>query len=274
MTQEITVVLPFSGELFGKVKNANLAVQAKESDDLGEVAAAAQSQNKLAAILLSTSKLELPAGLQPRSAPVSLYLETAGRFLDYAVRVNEFAGAPVRFYFPATPGNAVAVRLLSSLGVKAGLDLRGENTDWDAACELLHYDAYGKMPHEPIEPFASAYLQHGSSTYCEAYLERAGKYVHCDEAGNLANSRRELADRVYIGTLDGLSGLDVAAQAAAARKRELSVFMKLEGCSVCPGYKVCARKNPAQKMEACGCKDFMTALLEAAREVNLRKGER
>lgn len=274
MTQEITIVLPFSGELFAKVKNANLAVLAEAPGNINAIEAAVRAQNRLAAVLLSSSKLELPAGLQPKSAPLSSYLDTAGRFLDYAGRVGEFSRSPVRFYFPATAENAVSARILSSLGVKAGLDLRGDKVDWDAACDLLHYDAYGKMPHEPIEPFASAYLNYGSYTYAEAYLERAGKYVHCDEAGNISNSRQDLRDRVYIGTLDKLSEVDIPAQAAADRQRALSVFMKLEGCAVCPAYKVCARKKTGQAVESCECREFMTALQEASREVNLRKGER
>ncbi|HNW42903.1 MAG TPA: hypothetical protein PKI19_00255 [Elusimicrobiales bacterium] len=262
-------VVPFNEAVLGKTGSHPVAVRTNDPGEISRIAASV-SADRLHCIEVSSDSL---AGLDFKkewlALPLVFRLKRAGRLLDSIPALETLRGAAARFYFPATPENITAARVLSSLMVKTGLLLDGEGADWDALEDLVVYDSCGKVPHSSVEPFRYVYAEYKNrqADYNELYLEKEGTFYHCDAQGNVALSGAALAGGDFIGTLDKADAIDFSACSLAAREKRRAPLLKFEGCAVCPGWLACGYRNSA-KPETCGMKPFMTALLDAAEQVN------
>ena len=199
--------------------------------------------------------------------PLVYRMKGSGRILDCMPVLDNLRKSAARFYFSATPENITAVRALSSLMVKTGLFLDETCSEWEALEDLLAYDAFGKVEHVPVEPFRFVYSGYKEKAldYNELYLDSEGAFIHCDEQGNLAVSRAMLAKGEFAGTLS--EPPDFGALRLAAREKGRAAFLKFEGCSVCPAWHVCGVRKSGDGKK-CSRRDFMSALMDTAREVN------
>ncbi len=267
-TKQIFVV-PFSGAVIAKTGARRLAVRTGDAGEIGRIAAAV-SRDRLHCIEVSADSL---AGVELKKEwldlPLVFRLQSAGRLLDCAPALENLRSSAARFYFPATPENITAARVLSSLMVKTGLILDGDNADWDAMEDLLAYDSCGKVAHTSVEPFLYAYTEYKNqqADYNELYLEKEGTFFHCDEAGNIAVSRAALAKGDFVGTLDKPEAVDFAGLSLSAREKRRAPLLNFGGCALCPAWRMCGFRK-SEDANACRMKPFITALLEAADEVN------
>ncbi len=267
-TKQIFVV-PFSEDIIRKAGGRTLAVRAGDPGDIGRIAAAVSADRlhciEVAADSLSGVRLEK----EWRRLPLVFRLKSAGRLLDCIPALEDLRDSAARFYLPATGENITAARVLSSLMVKTGLILDGDGADWDAMEDLLVYDSCGKVAHTSVEPFLYVYTEYKNlqADYNELYLEKEGTFFHCDESGNIALSRAALGKGEFIGTLDKADTIDFAGFSLSAREKRRGPLLKFEGCSLCPAWRVCGFKK-SENNKLCAMKQFMTALADAADQVN------
>lgn len=262
-------VVPFNEDILCKTAGRRLAVRTKDPGEIEKIAAAVGG-DRLHCIEVSAVSL---AGLEFKkewlNLPLVFRLKSAGRLLDCIPALENLRSAAARFYFPATQENITAARVLSSLMVKTGLVPEGEGADWDAMEDLVVYDSCGKVAHASVEPFLYTYTEYKNlqADYNELYLEKEGAFFHCDESGNVALSAAALANGDFIGTLDKADAIDFAAISISAGEKRRAPLLKFEGCSLCTAWRVCGfRKSESGK--PCAMKQFMTALAEAAEQVN------
>ena len=263
------LVIPYNEDLIKKAAGFILAVRTSDTAEIGKIAAAVGASRLYCIEVSADSLASVDLKKEWLGLPLVFRLQSAGRLLDWVQALENLRNSAARFYFPITPENITAVRTLSSLMVKTGLILDESCSEWDALEDLLAYDAFGKLAHASAEPFRYVYSRYKEKggDYNELYLDKEGSFIHCDENGNMALSRSALAKREFIGVLDGAGSADFGAISLAAREKGRAAFLKFEGCPVCPAWKVCGFRN-AEEGKPCVRKQFMTALLEAAGEVN------
>lgn len=267
-TKQIFVV-PFNEAVIRKTAGRTLAVRTRDPGDIGGIAAAV-SGDRLHCIEVTADSL---AGLDLKKEwlglPLVFRLKSAGRLLDVMPALENLRNSAARFYFPATPENITAVRVLSSLMLKTGLILDGAGADWDAMEDLLVYDSCGKTAHTSVEPFLYVYTEYKNqqADYNELYLEKEGTFFHCDENGNIALSGAALGKGDFIGTLDKAEAVDFGGLSLSAREKRRAPLLKFEGCSLCSAWRMCGFRK-SEEPGACAMKPFMISLLEAADEVN------
>ncbi|MDQ7772766.1 MAG: hypothetical protein RDU13_04495 [Elusimicrobiales bacterium] len=262
-------VIPFKKELVEKTRGFKVAVRAAEAGEIDRISASVSPKALHCIELVGESLAGVEIKKEWRKLPLVFRLEKAGPLLDIIPSLPGLSGSMARFYFPATRENITSARVLSSLMVKTGLLIGEETSEWEALEDLLAYDSCGKVAHSAVEPFLRVYTGYKSlhDGYDELYLDREGVFFHCDESGNVALSREALRKKDCIGSLDDLPGLDLDGRALAARVERRLPLAKFEGCAVCRAWRVCAVRK-SEKDRPCPRKKFMTALLEAAEEVN------
>ena len=68
----------------------------------------------------------------------------------------------------------------------------------------MTYSIIGQVPHAPIEPFESIKSHFGTAGCFDwgmVYCDDPAKFVHLDEQGHLALSRRELLNQDFVGSV-------------------------------------------------------------------------
>ena len=153
-------VVPFSEAVISKATGRRLAVRTTDLGDIGRIIAAVSSDRLHCIEVTADSLSMIDLKKEWLTLPLVFRLKSAGRLLDCIPALENLRNSAARFYFQATSENITAVRVLSSLMVKTGLILDGDNTDWDAMEDLLVYDSCGKVPHTSAEPFLYAYTEY------------------------------------------------------------------------------------------------------------------
>ena len=262
-------VIPFNEAVIRKTDGFPIAVRTKDLEDIDRIAAVVSGDRLHCIEVVSDSLAGVQLKKDWQGLPLVFRLKSAGRLLDCIPALEGLRNSAARFYFQATRDNITAVRVLSSLMVKTGLIIDGDSADWDEMEDLLAYDSCGKVAHTSIEPFRHVYAGYKKmqTDYSELYLEKEGTFFHCDESGNIAISAGALRKGDFIGTLDKASSIGFEGFSLSAREKRRAPLLNLEGCSICPAWRVCGyRKKEDDK--ACASKQFMLALLDAAEQVN------
>jgi len=268
-TDKCVLVIPFSRPVIEKAEGFRVAVRSNNLDDAGRIARAVGC-DRLHCIEVSAGSM---AGIRIRDEwrklPLIFRLKSAGRFLDYAPALEELRDSAARFYFPASPENISAARVLSSLMIKTGLEICNGEVDWEAMEDLLVYDSCGRSAHSSVEPFLYSYTEYKNmqADYNELYLEKEGVFFHCDAEGNIALSGGALERKEFVGTLNKKEEVDFSGLSLAAREKRRARLLEFGGCSICPGWRVCGFRDGGL-VAVCPRKQFMTALVNSSGEVN------
>ena len=268
-TVQPVLVVPFSENVIKKAAGFILAVRTADPADIGQIVSAVGAKRLYCIEVSADSLASVDLKKEWLGLPLVFRLKSAGRLLDCMPALENLRNSAARFYFPATPENITAVRTLSSLMVKTGLILDENCSEWEALEDLLTYDAFGKVAHVSAEPFRYVYSQYKekAADYNELYLDKEGYFIHCDENGNMALSRSALAKGEFVGALGDEGSVGFGAISLAAREKGRTPFLKFEGCSLCPAWRVCGFRK-TEDGKPCAGKQFMTALVETAGEVN------
>lgn len=272
MTDRI-LVCPDDEALLGALRGRALVVRVDDPARVAAAAACARRANALHAIWLEPG---LPlAAVAPREdwrdVPLALRVTGLGELQVVARRLDALRAADVRVYLPAGDARSlVAARLLSSLQVATALDVDGARADWDAVGDLLHYAAFGIVPHAPIDPFDHVieHFQPDGLTDCgRVYLDDPTRYLHVDREGRIALHPADLAAGRSVGGLEDEAGLEDHPAYLADREAWRDVFLEPGGCACCPAWRVClGRFGPAPGADAgaATCRSVFTELMDAA----------
>jgi hypothetical protein len=177
-------------------------------------------------------------------SPIALFAPEMGGFQDVVHRLDQFRRLNIRVFLPVDrPENLTSLRVLASLGVACAAELGGRTVDWDAFADLATYALLGLTPHGTIEPFqalARDYRSTGRTTLRSVSFEDPERFVHADSAGRLAFNGRELRSGQFFA--DDLDAIDHLVDLPGYRARVdawRTVFMEMNPCSSCPGWRIC-----------------------------------
>jgi hypothetical protein len=266
------IVIPYVPELLKKLRNWDLVIKAARLSEINEIIESAGSENNIVSI--SVGPIHGLAGIKVqenwRKTHISCELTEAGNFEDYCGNIDSFRDKLIRFYFKPTAENLISARILSSLGVSAGIIFDREMGFLAEIDDLVCYDAYTKSPHKHIEPFAYVFSHYKDPIidYNEVYYSRSGFYVHCNKAGDLAADPEALRAGEYLGHLQEADKIQLPRLKRKDTAAVLSKFLAMSGCSVCPGWKVCGFKKTQADSGPCRFSELMDSFNSAAAYVN------
>ena len=277
-------VIPFDQALIDRYQDKVLVVRTSDPDNVRAAADAVAARNRLHAV-----KVELDCPLADlvvpeawHGLPLAIHVPELGQVRNLSDRLGPLRDPQFRWFLPASRRESFQeVRILSSLGVAAGIHFDQPQVDWDALNDLMHYAVYAKPPHAPVEPFhyiLSNYDPMGSCSATQVEFEHPERFLHADAQGRLAFSRHALARGEYLPeTLDNLDEATLPERHKAVFEQWKSFFLKAEGCSACEGWRLChGRHVPAAgPMPANpGCQPFYADLLDACDFVRNNQAQR
>ncbi|MBF0563961.1 MAG: hypothetical protein HQK89_01830 [Nitrospirae bacterium] len=276
------LVCPFKEELISQINGKALVICLDDIYKIEQVVDIVNNHNKLHCALINAKYSLTAISFQNnwRDIPIALYVSDMGSFLELVPKLPVLRQLDIRIYLSENIEHTYTnIMLLSSLGICTGLVIDRINSDWEAINDLMHYAIYGKSSHAPIEPFhyiASNYNKNKPTDFGSVYFENPGKYLHVNEAGNVALSDKELQSESFVA--DSLNQLDNIENSPVYIERINAwreYFIKSDGCAYCQGWRVCLGKfsdrPDSQKKE---CEKFFVDLMEASEYFQSRQQEK
>jgi hypothetical protein len=270
------LVCPFHEDLFRRLGGRELVVRL---DDLGKAMEAAQwAQQVQARIRCFWYCTETPLAALNfpdffRDFPLALFTSGLGSLPDFFRQLPTLRQMNLRVYLPTgSEENYTGIRLLSSLGLAAGVIFQEPALNWEALTDLTSYAFFGLAPHAPIEPFhylASHYDRHRRTDFSAVYFADPAGFLHLDETGRVALCEGDLAFGNFIcqdlGELQNLADSPAYQQRLEAWR---DFFLQPEGCAYCQGWRVCLGKFRRSAKTGPGCQEFFTDLMRAVERYN------
>lgn len=278
----LSLVCPFDQKLFARLPKRPLVVIINEITVLPEIEPEVNRYGHQLNAIIYESGEPLSAVLPLPSwggALLSLHVSELGLVRDIVPYLDELRSNNLKIFMPASePKNLTGVRILSSLGVLSGLTFEedGDSPDWEQVSDLMHYYAYGRVWHAPIEPFhyiATNYHPNSQLEFGGVYFDDPAQYLHLDSTGRIASNRRNLLNHRFI--CDDLEDLENIAENKAyqdAINEWRDFFLQREGCAYCQGWRVCMGRFSSQAKDG-GCERFFAELMEAVDLIQKNKGE-
>lgn len=210
----------------------------------------------------SASLARLQFSPQWESIPIALEVPEMGRFTEVRPLLEPLRRMNLRVYLPTTDReNYSALRILSSMGVETGVVFDPEGLDWDLTADLMTYTLFGRRPHAPVAPFSSLIGRWKPTErvlFGQHHFDHPEVYLHLDGEGRVALSQRDLAeDRFVAASVEELDGApDGNERYRAERMRWREFFLKAEGCSCCPGWRLCGGAFAGRREADPRCGEF------------------
>lgn len=241
------LICTFEPELVRRLSGRTLVLRVPEPAQVRAAAEAARA----AGAGLERLLVRLPgtlAAFEPdpawRGLPLGLEARSMGPFRDLVAKLEGLRALAPVVYLPARdPANLRDARILASVGVATSLVLDRDGADWEPLTDLLTYAVLERVPHAPIEPFATVALRYQPDAYTPwgaLVFDDPAEYLHLDAAGRVAASAADLAAGRFVA--DSIEALgDPAANPALEEARQAwrKHFLDDDACARCPGFRVC-----------------------------------
>lgn len=268
------IVCPHNRSLLQSLKGCTLAVRTPSIDHVSRAAAdVSESGNYLFCVILDIDRPfdEVELGQELKDIPLVIMVPSLGKFRTLAKRVKILRALNIRVFLPCDKHeNVVALRILSSLRIRACADFRNGKQDWNALADLMTYAILERTLHTPIEPFAYIALHYDPFVYIDwscVYFEGPGQFLHLDGKGRVALSHIELLNQTFIAqNLSEISAADEFPAIGEMTEAWRRFFVDGHPCAFCGGWKLCLGKFSAGLPENNGCKDFFLEMMEVARQ--------
>ena len=216
---------------------------------------------------------ELTIGEGWNSFSLSIFPKKVGKFRKIFDRVKVLRSPHVRIYLPVeTKEDLTSIYILSSLGINCAIVFGGDDPDWDSLSDLMTYAVLEIAPHGRVEPFSFIAENYSPSSYTEwdkIYFDNPAEYLHVDNKGNVAPSRRELLGGEFLN--QNIFGLDLTTLSelpeyrSRANKRK-DFFLEVHPCTMCAGFRVCLGKFFKENESTKDCSAFFGELIEASEQ--------
>lgn len=268
------LVCPLEEDLLHELRGWALVMRIEDPGDVARAARAARRDNTLHAVWLD-SVLPLST-IQPseswRGVPLAIYARGLGNFPEVASKLALLRSLDVRVYLPAGDAQSLlAHRILSSLQIATALVFEDAAPDWEAVLDLLHYAAYGLVPHAPIDPFDHViehYRPDAITDFGAVYFDDPSRFVHLDARGRVALRRRDVTAARFIDFALQDSVLEDHIAYQADRDSWRAAFLKQDGCACCPAWRVCQGKfsvpGVVTAAQERSCRSVFIELMDAA----------
>jgi hypothetical protein len=266
------LVCPFSEELLSRIRGKKLAVRLNSIDEISFVSREVpRSGNHLHCAIYQTqaSLSEIPFQEEWQHVPLVLTAADLGGFLAFAGHLPIVRQLNLMIRLPIEcEENYTSLRILSSLGIAATVLFGKTAPLWDALTDLMVYAILNRAPHAPLEPFfyiASHYEPEGPIDFNDVYFENPSKYLHLNKDGLAALSGTELDAGKFISKdLDQLDAISECEDYTERLEEMRRSSLRTDGCSSCPGWKVCLGKFCGFMDENTGCRQFFAELIDVA----------
>ena len=211
--------------------------------------------------------------------PLALYVQEIGPLREVLANVRLLRQMNARLYLPLDRDeNYAYARILCSLGVAITVVEGVTCPDWDALLDLATYAILGRVAHALLDPFTVMANQYNPSeplNVSSVYFNNPARYLHLSQDGKVAFDEEDLQAGRYV--LDSVDQLDTLPECPAYERRLSAwrgVFLRFEGCSICPAWRVCLGRMSKYAPDLHGCREYSTELLEILDQQFQRKTQR
>jgi hypothetical protein len=211
----------------------------------------------------------IPVQKEWQGIPIAIYAQEFGNFKEILGKLPLLRDLNLRVFLSTdNRENFTNLHILASLGVDCGIYFGEKPIDWEAMNDLMTYSIYGKVRHASIEPFryiVSAYHPHRFTEYATVYFNNPERYLHIDADENIALSSEDLKNGKYVAT--GFENLNRIQNDETFYEKLFewqNHFQAIEGCSICPAWRVCLGKFSTQLKDNPGCSKFFEELMDGA----------
>ncbi len=265
-------VCPHDEALLRSFNGRTVAVRVTDAAHIDDAAASVRaSGNELYCVIVDSSRplsrIDFPD--RPITTPVAVMAPALGAFRALAKHIDVLRNSNLRVYLPGnTAENLSGVRILSSLGIPAFVQLDEPPIDWEALSDLMTYAMLGRAPHAPIEPFAfiaANYEPHADLSWGAIEFDDPEQVLHLNEKGQVALSSDHLRQGIFVAQEIGEIGSPSVS--AAIRKRSngwRAYFVENHPCAACSAWKLCLGRFSHDRPDDGACATFFLELMEVA----------
>ncbi len=270
----IKVVCPFETELIASFAGHDLVVKVTDlSSAVMAAATVARSKNRLICIAVETDncldQLQFDEALQ--TIPLAVFPAAFGNFRQLAPQLGLLRRLNLRVYLGGdNRENLAGLRILSSLGIHAGVVMGPGPIEWDGLADLMTYAVLERTAHASIEPFSyitGNYDPLAPRDWSVFYFDQPGVYVHLDKQGRVALSKAELQSKQFITeNISSLGKPETQQKLEQRREYWREFFLDNHSCASCAGWKLCLGKFADKLTVDVGCAGFFAEMLEVVRQ--------
>lgn len=271
------LVVPYEPALLERLRGRAVVIRAEARD----LAAAAEAGPRFGvhvrwvAVAVPGALTDVALDGLDGAVPVAVRAERLGPFREALRLLPALRRMRARVHLPASsPRNLLALRQLASLGVECAADL-DRGSGWEGLADLAAYALLGLAPHAPMQPFAwlaDHYRPERRTDFAGAYFDDPTGFLHLDRAGRVALTADDLAAGRFAA--DRPEQADGVPDRADYRERCDSwtrFFLRADGCSCCPGFRICLGKFEAG---GGGCRPFFSELVDLVERAQAARGRR
>jgi hypothetical protein len=244
-TSELALVCPNSERLISKLFGKTLVLKVQSVGEIPKAFDRGTVENRVLCIVVDEQKALSAVHVQEewKRVPILLHVPELGSLKKVLSRARQLRDWNIRVFMPgARAENLTSLRILSSLGISAGLTTTPP-LNWDAVSDLMHYAIYTRTPHGDIDPFGYVKLNYNPQEFMylqTPWFENPLKYVHIDEEENIALSSAGLKDGTLIGRgLESLAGLRESTEYRHSINSWQGLFLEDHRCAYCPAWRLC-----------------------------------
>ena len=270
MSNDHIIVCSFDRKLIASMKKRAVVINTDDYNLIRYMASEVNRENKLHAIRLTISfpLSELEIEDDWRDIPLLIQSNDFGQFKQLIHQMNALRQLNVRIFLTKENGfNFTGLQILSSLKIPCGLIMDRDFNAWEESIDLMHYAIYGRTKHAPIEPFdyiASQYGPRNFLDYNTVYFNNPEKYLHLNEAGQVALTSADLEAGNFIAEKLEELELESNEKYLAYLDARHRIMLSMNDCAFCPALRICLGKYGEGREKQDGCKRFFSDMMEAA----------
>ena len=271
------VIFDYSGYMAEKLSGYHVIPRVKCLEDIDSAVMETGKQNQVYCVwadcsLMSISDMRWET--VQTDMPIILYAYSIGDTFRVLMEIERLRRLNIRIFLSSTcQENFHAIKVLSSLGVDAGILMDARHINDDFFLDLASYALLSNAPHASIEPFdyiGRNVTQSENLDIRTIYFDNPSKYIYVNENLDFAFSEEALMNKDYVGNLSDMTEIDFNTETSVKLDRYYSHFISLDDCCKCPSFKVCDRKSQTVFTD---CKDVYSTIFEYAEISNSQRRE-
>lgn len=267
----ITYVCDYNWPIENELKGSSVIVNINRLGDIRHITDGMGSDSSIKAFIYREPFGSLETvDIDPAWAdtPIVMYLNHLGKFRNVADKVEQLKGMNITIIFTGAQAQAcVDAQILSSLGIHSGVELTPDSELSESLLDLMTYYFYSRLPHAPIEPFATMAHYYTGNNYVSPsllQLENPARYVHIDAQHRMAFTRAGLlAGNTLEHTADNITSQQLDTEAQRFSDRWQQWFIESHPCTFCPAFRVCKSFFYKEGADTTRCREVMSELLES-----------
>lgn len=270
---EHILIVPYSQSLISTYSGFDIAARTCKEEEIKEIYKEVSKKNKLYCVILETDKPLTDISFNWGDIPVALFISGIGPVSNLTKKLSEISSANVRFYLN-DQGEVIYrdTRILSTLGISSAVVI-GDKPNFESLKDLMIYSYYNTLEHGEIEPFSYIAKNYNGEfiDYKTVYFNNPLKFLHVDEYGRVAFSKKELIEGKFLpNDEDWPERLKSLPEYKEKLCKQHELFLRSDGCAYCEGYTVCGGAFEHVAKED-GCKGFFRELLDGIEFVQQKK---